>query len=344
MKIKELISWSKKEFSKLPWRENRSLYNTLVSEIMLQQTTVSTVKNHFDKFIKKYPDLNKLSQTTEEEMLVAWKGLGYYRRAKNLRNIAKIIVNKFGGVIPNDKNELLKISGIGPYTASALLAMGMDRPALAVDANIERVVSRLYGLKTEKGLKLQNEIFKLFEAREILFFKTVSYRELNEALMDLGRNFCQARKTSCELCPMQSECVAFKTSKPLEFPKIDSKKKKEEHDLALIRCYVLKKDKLLVYKKNEKEWLSGQYEVPTFILKSSDKDIKQYPYLKKQMNLKGLPKIKTGITKYKIENYIVSLNENEFESYDFNKSVEWRNLNELDSNFSTATLKGLKKI
>jgi len=344
MKIKELISWSKKEFSKLPWRENRSLYNTLVSEIMLQQTTVGTVKNHFEKFIQKYPDLQKLAQTTEEEILVAWKGLGYYRRARNLLAIAKSLVINFDGQIPIDKSELLKISGIGPYTASALIAMGMDRPALAVDANIERVVSRLYGIRIEKGLKLQNEIAKLFEAKEILYFKNISYREINEALMDLGRNFCQARKVSCELCPMQSDCLAFKTAKPLEFPKLDLQKKKEEHHLALLRCYIVKKNKLLVYKKDEREWLSGQYEVPTFILKSSDKKITQYPVLKNQMSLKGLPKIKTGITKYKIENYIISMNEKEFKSLNFQKTVEWRNLNEVNSNFSTATMKGLRKL
>ncbi len=345
MNLIELISWSKREFSHLPWRQNRSLYTTLVSEIMLQQTTVGTVRNHFDRFLLIYPDVKSLAVSSEENLLIAWKGLGYYRRAKNLKKIADIIISEYQGKFPKKKDDLLKIPGIGPYTSSALISIGMDLPSLAVDANIERVVARLYCLKIEKGPKLQKEILRLFEEKEIFNEKNISYRDLNEALMDLGRTFCQARRATCELCPLKGDCVAFKKKSPLMFP-IDKtvKSKSVEHELHLLRCFVFKKDKILAYKKNEKEWLSGQYEVPTFIIRSTDKKLSQYPELKQSLDLADLKILKTGITKYKIENYLLKISEKEFKKMMFSRNVEWLDLNEESSNFSTTVLKALKKI
>ena len=276
MSLSALIKWSQKEFPHLPWRENRSLYRTLVSEIMLQQTTVGTVKNHFERFLKIYPGLESLASSTEEDLLVAWKGLGYYRRAKNLKKIAEALVNDHGGEFPADIETLQKIPGIGPYTANALVGIGMDKRALAVDANLERVIARLYGIQLPKGLKLQKEIARLFAEKKI-FEARLSFRALNEALMDLGRTHCQARKVNCDLCPLKQNCQAFSSKKPLHYPVEGIEKKADKHELHLLRVYVIKKDKVLVYRKDEKEWLSGQYEVPTFILDSTDKTLSQYP-------------------------------------------------------------------
>jgi A/G-specific adenine glycosylase len=342
MTIKRLLNWSSTEFSHLPWREKRSLYRTLVSEIMLQQTTVSTVRNHFDRFLATFPTIEILALASEEELTVAWKGLGYYRRARNLKKIAEAIVHDYGGEFPNDLEALQLIPGIGPYTASAILAIGMDLPALAVDANLERVIARLYGLKVEKGPRLQKQIQKLFCSGKIFSDKKVSPRALNEALMDLGRTFCQARKASCELCHLKIDCIAFDSGKPLTFPieKV-SAKEKEEHELELIRCYVVKNGKLLVYRKDEKEWLSGQYEVPTFILRSTDPAIKQYPLFEGKLPKTDLVH-KTGITKYRIHNHVHLLNESDLKKLNFKRPVEWRDLKSEGSNFSTATLKGLK--
>lgn len=340
MNLKGLLSWSSGEFSGLPWRNNRSLYRTLVSEIMLQQTTVGTVKNHYDRFLKRFPTLESLASATEEELLVAWKGLGYYRRAKNLKKIAEAIANDHGGEFPHDREALMEIPGIGPYTASALVGIGMDKRALAVDANLERVIARLFHLKTEKGLKLQKEIQQLFVDKKI-FNEKVSFRKLNEALMDLGRTYCQARKASCELCPLKSDCVTFKTGKPLLIPNMGTAPKKaQEHEIQLLRVYVMKGEKLLVYQKEEGEWLSGQFEVPTFILKSTDKKLQQYP----AMDFKGEFKasFKTGITKYKIENKVLHLDEKAFKKMKFERKVYWKEVRSEDSNFTTATMKGLK--
>lgn len=344
MNLKALLLWSQQEFTHLPWRKNRSLYRTLVSEIMLQQTTVGTVMNHFERFLERFPTLESLAQATEDELIVAWKGLGYYRRARNLKKIAEVLVQNHGGDFPHDLEALQEISGIGPYTANALIGIGMNKRALAVDANLERVIARLFGLKTKKGPKLQKEIQNLFIGKSI-FNEKVSFRGLNEALMDLGRTFCQARKASCELCALKKSCKAFEQGTPLKFPFCsENEARKSEHELHLLRVIVKKKEKLLVYQKAQNEWLSGQFEVPTFILKSSDEKLSQYPIIKTEIPQEFVTSFKTSITKYKISNHVLILSEKAFSQMGFKVETQWRSIHEASSNFSTATLKALAKI
>ncbi len=310
--MKELFSWSEKNYSYLPWRKERSLYRTLVSEIMLQQTTVSTVMNRFENFMSKFPHLKDLAKAPMEEVLIAWEGLGYYRRARNLKAAAEMILNKFKGEFPNSLQELKSIKGIGDYTANAILAIGKDERALAIDANIERVLSRFYGLKEEKGPKLMKRLSQDFNDRKILV-GNYSFRELNEALMDLGRVLCRARNVNCELCPLKSTCVAFKEQKQLLYPFTSHLRKREAPiDLVLLRVLVQKNDKYLVYQKRASEWLSGQWEFPSFVIETKDKTFKQYPKIPKELKplLKGkLKVVKTGITKYNIQNHLLLLDQ-----------------------------------
>lgn len=344
MSLQKLIQWSQKEFTGLPWRKKRSLYGTLISEIMLQQTTVGTVKNHFERFLQRFPDLQSLAKASEEEVLVAWKGLGYYRRARNLKKISEYIFNQCKGKFPETTAELQQIPGIGPYTSNALMAIGSDHRGLAVDANLERVISRLYGLKIEKGLKLQKKIVELFNEDKIFPDFKLSYRALNEALMDLGRTYCQARKVSCELCPMRTECHAFNTNKQLSFPveKCTSEKVSEVHELHLLRLLVIKKNQVLVYKKSEKEWLSGQFEVPTLIISSTDRNLKQYAQLKTKMLQNDYKFFKTSITKYKIKNSVYLTEQAALKKLGFMGKLEWKDINDEKSNLSTASSKALK--
>ncbi len=340
----QLLTWSKKEFEYLPWRKSRSLYGTLVSEIMLQQTTVTTVLSHFERFLKQFPDLKSLAASSDQEMLVAWKGLGYYRRAKNLKKIAEILVHEYGEEFPQDLEELQRIKGIGPYTANALVAIGMDKPALAVDANLERVLARVFALKTHKGPRLQKQIQQLFIEKKIIPDRHHSFRELNEALMDLGRTICQAKKAACEICPLKKNCQAFKEKNPLKYPvSIETATKKAvEHNLKLLRLVVRKGDKVLAYQKAKGEWLEGQWELPTFVIECDDEKFKQYPALKKKLSLKELPKIKTGITKYSIENYVLLISNEDWQSWTFERPTKWVLINDPTANLSTASMKCLK--
>lgn len=341
MNLAHLLEWSHKEFHYLPWRSHRTLYRTLISEIMLQQTTVSTVLNHFERFFEEYPTLEDLAKASEEEILISWKGLGYYRRAKNLKKIAEYLCDHFHSTIPTDFQTLTSIPGIGPYTANALIAIGKNKKALAVDANLERVISRLYGLKKPRGAKLQEEIKSLYFENKILN-GTQNFRALNEALMDLGRTHCQARKVSCEFCFLRKDCKAFKEKKPLSYP-VETKEKKvsQEHELNLLRLVVKKDNKVLAYQKREGEWLSGQYEIPTFVVKSTDSSLNQYPQI--NFDTTDLLKIKTSITKYKITNFIAELSLSEFKKLLFPNELVWLNLDS-KINLSTASMKVLAKI
>ncbi len=342
--ISNLISWSKNHYGQLPWRKNRSLYGTLVSEIMLQQTTVGTVLNHFEKFLKRFPTLESLAKASETELAIEWKGLGYYRRARNLRNAAIQITEEHKAKIPFLRDELLKIKGIGDYTADALISIGHDKRALAVDANIERVMARVLGLNNPKGLELQKEIRSKFYLN--LFFKekdVESFRALNEALMDLGRVLCQSKKTTCNLCPLKDCCVSFKENRQLDIP-FQIKKEKISHNLILLRVKVIKNNKILVYKKKKGEWLEDQFELPTFIIESDDKSLKQYPFLKKKIKIEKLLKLKSTITKYKVLNYLIDLEFDSFKKdFDFKEKIYWVSLrNFFSENLSTTSIKLLK--
>ena len=279
-------------------------------------------------------------------MLIEWKGLGYYRRARSLLAAAKQINSEFGGEIPLDFEKLTSIKGIGPYTASALLSIGADKKALAVDANLERVLSRYYGIKTNKGPKLQKELQSQFERGEIASdIDKFGARALNEALMDLGRSICKARSAACEICPLQKKCIARMQGAALEYPiaKVESKTDAQKGlSLSLLRVVVEKEGKLLAFKKNEKEWLSFQYEIPTFILNSEDETLDQYPKIDME-HLLFLPSFRTGITKYKIDNYVLYMDYKEFEkSFKISKRMDWLSDRTKLSTSSQKTLKALE--
>lgn len=353
-----LIRWSREEFSNLPWRKKRNLYTTLVSEIMLQQTTVSTVKKHFESFISVFPNLESLASASEDQVCAQWKGLGYYRRARNLHKAAVSLVQNYKGKFPKTFEELKSIPGIGDYTASALIAIGRNDPDLALDANLERVLARYFSLKEEKGLKLQKEIkTKLHSGNLEVDFEKYSPRELNEALMDLGRVFCQARRADCLICPLNSKCLTrVEGGDPLSLPTNTKKNKtKEFHNLTLLRVVVRKGKKVLGYTKNKNEWLTGQVEIPTFILETTDKKLKQYPKLMRKDDFKNCPHLKTAITKYKIRNHYIEMTSQEFMSFiKWGKVWEGRersqqkftfySLELKENHFSTSTLKVLSRL
>jgi A/G-specific adenine glycosylase len=360
----KLLHWSQTKFSHLPWRdENRNLYTTLVSEIMLQQTTVPTVLNHYVSFLRQFPTLHHLAKATPDEVALAWRGLGYYRRARNLHSAAQFIVEHYDGEIPLDETLLLKINGIGPYTAHALLSIGANKKALPVDANFERVLSRLYALHDELGLPLKKKLHELYSSGKILHdpltHSPYEPRAISEAIMDLGRDICRGQNPLCEKCPLSSLCLAHLQNNVHLFPNKKQKKEKENFELELLRIVVKKNDDYLVYKKNEKQWLKGQWEVPTLVLKSTQKnfsELHQYPecpkfILSHQLIKDKIKQSKTypsAITKYKITNTIVELTPMEFKKIslgDYFQELEFHNFNHRNKiNFSSGTLKIHQKL
>ncbi len=335
MDFQSLIAWSKREYSHLPWRRQRSIYGTLVSEVMLQQTTVATVMNKFLPFIKRFPTIESLAAASEDEVCIEWKGLGYYRRARNLRKAAIAISAMGSNQFPHEFDELKKLPGIGDYTASALISIGMNEAEIAVDANIERVLSRLFGLGDFKGIALQKEVRRLY-FEDSLIHENISPREFNEALMDLGRVYCQARVADCLNCPMSENCIARISGEPKAFPRLkDEDRVKESFEIKLVRVIHFDKNgNLAGVLRKDGEWLSGQIDLPTFVLESTEKGFDRYPEWKGKLP-KELMRIKSGITKYSFENIVVSSDLKGFDMYELDlKAV----------NFSSVTIKILRKL
>ena len=202
---KIILNWYDQEKRNLPWREpNKNkidVYRVWISEVMLQQTTVLAVIPYFKKFIIRFPNVNTLAQSKIEDVLTYWAGLGYYSRARNLHKCAKEIVENFNGIFPNQIDKLIKLPGIGDYTASAICAIAYNQYEVALDVNVKRVISRINNSHNLCDI----EIKKL--AKNILPVDRPG--DFNEAIMDLGSKICKAKNPNCLICPLNKICKTF---------------------------------------------------------------------------------------------------------------------------------------
>ena len=234
---KKILNWYDLNKRTLPWRKNVSQskkhYYTLVSEFMLQQTQVVTVIPYFNRFINKIPNLKKLSEIPDRELIKLWEGLGYYSRVRNLKKTAKIIISKYHGEIPNNYEDLISLPGIGNYTANAILAIAFNKSYIPLDGNIERVLKRYLYLKKDKEIQKDNLIEK-----KSIFGISSRASDYAQALMELGAMICKPKNPECSKCPISKNCKSYK-KKDFDLAKI-TKKNKEKY-------FILK-----VYKKNQK--------------------------------------------------------------------------------------------
>ncbi|MDX1628124.1 MAG: A/G-specific adenine glycosylase [Fulvivirga sp.] len=202
---KNIIEWYSQHGRDLPWRKTRDPYKIWLSEIILQQTRVQQGLPYYEKFVEKFPHITDLAQATEEEVLRTWQGLGYYSRARNLHACAKVILEKYNGSFPSTYQELLKLPGIGPYTAAAISSFAFKEKVPAIDGNVFRVLARIFGVAEDI---LSGKARKTFEniARELIpdqFPDTY-----NQAMMEFGARHCTPRNPSCAVCPVGPECYA----------------------------------------------------------------------------------------------------------------------------------------
>lgn len=254
----DLINWFKAEQRDLPWRKDQDPYKVWVSEIMLQQTRVDTVIPYFNRFIEKFPTIEKLSEADEESVMKAWEGLGYYSRVRNLQAAVREVHESYGGIVPNTPEGIRKLKGVGPYTAGAILSIAYGVPEPAVDGNVMRVISRIL-LIWEDIAKASSR--KVFEAaiREMISHENPSY--FNQALMELGALICTPTSPSCLLCPVREHCQAFFEGVQDQLP-VKTKKKSVRH-VELVAA-VLKDDnnRFLIHKRSDKGLLANLWEFP----------------------------------------------------------------------------------
>jgi A/G-specific adenine glycosylase len=212
----ELLEWYQKNKRDLPWRNTQNPYFIWLSEIILQQTRVEQGLPYYFRFIENYPTVNHLAKTHEDAVMKNWQGLGYYSRAINMHQTAKIIVNQYKGVFPNNYNDLVVLKGIGPYTAAAIASFAFNEPKAVLDGNVFRVLSRLYNIEnainTTEGKKIFTQL-----ANEALNKKYPAIH--NQAMMELGALICKPSNPNCNECPLRHHCLSLNLGTQHTLPK-----------------------------------------------------------------------------------------------------------------------------
>lgn len=202
----QLINWYEQNKRDLPWRETNDPYRIWLSEIILQQTRVAQGLPYYLAFIDKYPSVTHLAKATETEVLRLWQGLGYYSRARNLHACAKMVVDDFGGEFPNSFEGLLKLKGIGRYTAAAIASFAFEKPTAVVDGNVYRVLSRVFGIEEDISSSKGPKVFEDLANQLIDRDNPGAY---NQAIMEFGAIQCSPKSPACGICPFSASCFAY---------------------------------------------------------------------------------------------------------------------------------------
>ncbi len=251
-----LLEWFDQAQRQLPWRTEPSLYKTVVSEFMLQQTRVSTALPYFKKWITSFPDFHALAQAKEEEVLKGWEGLGYYSRARNLHKLSRIVSSwKF---IPTDLQSWLGLPGVGPYIASAVTSIAFNEPQAVCDGNVVRVLSRIFAHEEsfKDGSIAQKKLSPL--AAQILDKQRPG--DYNQAMMELGATICHRQSPVCTICPVYNFCICGQRGDPGSFPVLAKKKKSFR---KVTRFWIEKEGSILLQKPMGKGIrMAGIYELP----------------------------------------------------------------------------------
>lgn len=200
-----LIAWFSRSARLLPWRNTNDPYKVLVSEFMLQQTQVVTVIPYFQKWMQQFPSFESLATADEQDVLRAWEGLGYYSRARNLHHAAKEVLHQYQGKLPPDAPSIRALPGVGPYTAGAIASFAFDLPEPAIDANVQRVLARLFDVRDEISTVAAKSKLET-HARALLASAAPKHGTINAAIMELGALICTANKPSCHRCPVSTNC------------------------------------------------------------------------------------------------------------------------------------------
>jgi A/G-specific adenine glycosylase len=297
--VKRLLGWYDANRRRLPWRalpgETPDPYRVWLSEIMLQQTTVATVGPYFHSFLKRWPTMKSLAAAPVEDVMSVWAGLGYYSRARNLHACAKEVVARHRGELPADESDLRKLPGIGPYTAAAITAIAFDQRAAPVDGNIERVLARLFAIKTP----LPGAKPKLKAIAEALAPANRA-GDFAQAMMDLGAAICTPKSPACSSCPWTEDCDARALGLASSLPVRDSK---PERPLRRGAAFVLisQNEEILLRRRPPKGLLGGMHEPP---MSPWDDDfpptpLKHAPLKAKFRKLPGL--VRHGFTHFELE-------------------------------------------
>jgi len=263
----QLIQWYQANKRDLPWRKTKNAYIIWLSEIILQQTRVNQGLSYFHKFLEHYPDIESFASAPEDEVLRHWQGLGYYSRARNMLKAAKIIMQEHKGIFPTEYRELIKLPGIGEYTASAISSFSENEAQAVVDGNVSRVLSRYFlidePINSSKGKKIFQQL-----AQEVLLQENPGIH--NQAIMEFGALQCKPQSPNCTICPLQLSCIAYKNQLVGQLPiKLKASKSKNRY----FNYFVIRQnDKILMQKRTGSDIWENLYELPLIESSISFKD------------------------------------------------------------------------
>lgn len=264
-----LLKWYNENKRDLPWRSTTDPYKIWLSEVMLQQTQVTTVIPYYNKFIDKYPTLTTLAHASSEEVLKDWEGLGYYNRIRNLHSAVKEVETTYGAIVPDSPKTFFTLKGVGPYIGGAVQSIAFNHGVAAVDGNVLRVMARLN--EDDRDISKQSTVKSVKTFVETLI--PLEAGDFNQALMELGATICTPRVPKCVTCPVQSHCQAFKSNTVLLYPKKKKTKKKNE---LYYNVYLILNDKNEVYMfENDKTLLQGMYKFPKYDVDTSIESIEE---------------------------------------------------------------------
>ena len=252
-----LRRWFRAEARVLPWRSSPSLYRTVVSEFMLQQTQVKTVLPYFARWLEALPDFATLAAAPEEQVLKLWEGLGYYSRARNLHRLAQIMATR--SAPPRTPESWRELPGVGPYTAAAITSIALGARAACVDGNVVRILARL----TADGREFRDSAMaaKTFAPLAVALLPAAGAGEHNEALMELGATVCLRSNPRCGVCPVRRFCAAARLGAPQQYPRLAPRKTERRE---VVRVWCLRGGALLLHRASVgARRLAGQYELPT---------------------------------------------------------------------------------
>ncbi len=211
---RRLLKWFRSVGRDLPWRRTRDPYRIMVSEFMLQQTQVMRVRDYYRRFLTRFPTLDALADATPAEVREAWDGLGYYRRADHLSRLARIVIDRYDGVIPQDLDSLESLPGVGRYTAGAVASFAYEQRVPAVDTNVARVLGRVFPRAARPRGSGSRDGQRWRLAHRLLPRQRRRAWEFNQALMDLGALYCTARRPKCHACPVRPACRTGAAKRP----------------------------------------------------------------------------------------------------------------------------------
>ncbi|OGT44679.1 MAG: A/G-specific adenine glycosylase [Gammaproteobacteria bacterium RIFCSPHIGHO2_12_FULL_38_11] len=256
---KKLLKWYE-QYGRhdLPWQKNPTAYRVWISEIMLQQTQVTTVIGYYDRFMKSFPTVKSLAMATEDAVLSHWSGLGYYARARNIHKTAKIIDGKCKGKFPSSVEAMSELPGIGKSTAGAIISFSLQKKAVILDGNVKRVLARYFAI--DKPVNQKDVITEMWALAEKLTPEK-NAAKYNQAIMDLGATLCTSAKPRCSDCPFIADCAAYKNNQPTFYP---VKIVKKERPVKKVKMYIVenKQGELLLLKRPSTGIWGGLWSFP----------------------------------------------------------------------------------